>query len=153
MRPMPALPRRARRTSAGASRRAAALLAAGALAVGLSACSGDDGVDPSTAEWPEAVEPAEAEGDLWVVWTGVADAGGEGALEEEVARLAELGYDAEVWDPACQEGAGEKIAGLTGIEAPVAVGLAFASEEDAGVFDTRYEGATVSLTTGAYTCA
>lgn len=134
-------------------RTAAALLAAGALALPLAACTGDDGVDPSTAAWPEAVAPAEAEGDLWVVWTAVADAGGEGALEEEVSRLGELGYDAEAWDPECQEGAGAQIAGVTGYADPVAVGLAFASEEDAGVFDTRYEGATVSLTTGPWTCA
>ncbi|MFC8192171.1 hypothetical protein ACFUMH_10975 [Cellulomonas sp. NPDC057328] len=140
--PKPPLPRRT----------AAALLAAGALVLPLAACSGDDGVDPSTAAWPEAVDPAEADGDVWVVWTAVADAGGEGALEEEVARLGELGYDAQAWDPACQEGTGEAISGLTGYADPVGVGLAFASEEDAGVFDTRYEGATVSITPGPYTC-
>ncbi|QGQ18623.1 hypothetical protein GC089_04405 [Cellulomonas sp. JZ18] len=124
-----------------------------ALALGLAACSGgDEGVDPSTADWPEAVAPAEADGDLWVVWTAVAETGSEGALEEEVSRLGELGYDAQAWDPQCQEGAGEKIAGLTGYADPTAVGLAFASEEDAGVFDTRYEGATVMITSGAYTC-
>ncbi|WP_309134282.1 hypothetical protein [Cellulomonas sp.] len=131
----------------------AAPLALG-LVLGLAACSGgDEGVDPSTADWPEAVAPAEADGDLWVVWTAVAEAGDEGGLEEEVTRLGELGYDAEAWDPACQEGAAETLAGLTEFADPVGVGLAFASAEDAGVFDTRYEGETVSITPGAYTCS
>ncbi len=125
-----------------------------ALAVALlaTACTSDPGVDPSSADWPEAVSPAEAEGEFWVVWTAVAETLEDPALGTEVERLAGLGYDVEPWDPSCQTGAADVLAGLTGFTEPAAVGVAFASQEDAGVFDTRDEGATVSLTGGTWTC-
>ena len=130
--------------------RAAALPLAALLALG--ACSGDQGVDPSTADWPDAVSPSEADGDFIVVWTAVAENADDPALAAEVERLADLGYDVEPWSPACQSGAQEQLASVTGFEEPVAVGVAFASEEDAGVFDTRDEGQTVSHTAGSWTC-
>ena len=127
-------------------------LAALAVALLATACSADPGVDPSSADWPEAVTPAEAEGEFWVVWTAVAETAEDPTLGTEVERLADLGYDVEPWDPSCQTGAADVLAGLTGYAEPAAVGVAFASEEDAGVFDTRDEGATVSLTGGTWTC-
>ncbi|WP_163276289.1 hypothetical protein [Cellulomonas iranensis] len=121
----------------------------------VSAACGSDadaGVDPSAADWPAAVSPAEADGDVWAVWTAVDASADAEALTAEVARLDQQGYDVEPVDPACQEGAHEQLAALTGIAEPVAVGVLFASEEDAGVFDTRDEGTTVSVTSGAWTC-
>lgn len=130
-------------------RHALAAVAVGLLATG---CTADPGVDPSSADWPDAVAPADADGEFWVVWTAVAETAEDAALGTEVERLAGLGYDVEPWDPACQTGAAETLAGLTGYAAPAAVGVAFASQEDAGVFDTRDDGATVSLTGGTWTC-
>ncbi|GIG38935.1 hypothetical protein [Cellulomonas phragmiteti] len=119
----------------------------------VSACSGgDEGVDPSTADWPAAVTPADADGEFWVVWTAVAEDGDDPALATEVARLADEGYEVEPWSPACQSGAQEQLAGLTDFAEPVGVGVAFASEQDAGVFDTRDAGTTISLTRGTWTC-
>ena len=131
------------------------LPAAAVLAVALltSACGGgDEGVDPSTADWPTAVTPADAEGEFWVVWTAVAENGDDPALATEVDRLADEGYEVEPWAPGCQSGAQESLGALTGYPEPVGVGVAFASEEDAGVFDTRDEGTTVSVTSGTWTC-
>jgi len=131
---------------------AATLLLSVATLLSAAACSGGTGVDPSTADWPAAIDPADADGEFWVVWTAIAETGDDPALATEVDRLAEEGYDAEAWSPACQAGAQEKLTTLTGYGEPVGVGLAFASEEDAGVFDTRDEGTTVSVTTGTWTC-
>ena len=133
-------------------RRAAAALPVLVLLT-LAGCSSDEeGVDPSTADWPQAVTPSEAEGEFVVVWTAVAESEDDPALAAEVERLAEQGYDVEPWSPSCQSGAQEPLVALTDFTDPVGVGVAFASEEDAGVFDTRDEGSTVSLTTGTWTC-
>lgn len=129
-----------------------------ALALAVTGCTGGDdeaeaGVDPSTQDWPAAVDPATAEGDVWVVWTAVAEDGDQAAVDAAVAELRTAGYaDAAPLDPACQEGTGEVLGGVTGIDDPTAVGVAFASAEDAGVFDTRFAGTTVSLTSGPWTC-
>ncbi|MBF0686430.1 MAG: hypothetical protein IR158_01515 [Cellulomonas sp.] len=132
-------------------------LAATALTVAalltVAACGGgDEGVDPSTADWPTAITPADAEGEFFVVWTALAENGDDPALATEVERLADQGYEVEPWAPGCQSGAQEDLSALTGLAEPVGVGVAFASAEDAGVFDTRDEGATVSVTTGTWTC-
>ena len=63
-----------------------------------------------------------------------------------------MGYPTLPWDPACQTGTEEQLAGLTGFADPLGVGVVFATAQDAGTFDTLYEGNTVSLTTGPYTC-
>ncbi|SFJ79199.1 hypothetical protein [Cellulomonas sp. KH9] len=128
---------------------AAAALSATLL---LTACSGDQGVDPSTADWPAAVTPADADGEFWVVWTAIAENGDDPALATEVERLADEGYEVDPWAPSCQSGAQDALSGLTGYGEPVGVGVAFGSEEDAGVFDTRDEGSTVSITKGTWTC-
>ena len=130
----------------------AALAALTLLATAACGADADAGVDPAAADWPTAVSPADADGDVWAVWTAVDASADAEALTAEVARLDQQGYDVEPTDPACQEGAQEQLAALTGIAEPVAVGVLFASEEDAGVFDTRDEGTTVSLTSGAWTC-
>jgi len=133
--------------------RVAGLALSLAVLLTTAACTGgDDGVDPSAAEWPTAVAPGASDGDLWVVWTAVAENDEDPALATEVERLAEQGYETEPLSPACQPGAQEQLAGLTGYAEPVGIGVAFASEEDAGVFDTRDEGTTVSVTTGTWTC-
>ncbi|GAA4627391.1 hypothetical protein [Cellulomonas oligotrophica] len=144
------------RTAARTTARAAGL--ALALALAVTGCTGGDdeaeaGVDPSTQDWPAAVDPATAEGDVWVVWTAVAEDGDQAAVDAAVAELRTAGYaDAAPLDPACQEGTAELL-GAMGFDEPTAVGLAFASAEDAGVFDTRFAGTTVSLTSGPWTCA
>ncbi len=133
--------------------RVAAVALSVAVLLTTAACSGGDGgVDPSAADWPEAISPADADGDFWVVWTAVAENGDDPALATETARLAEQGYETEPWSPQCQAGALEQISGLTGYAEPVGVGVAFASEEDAGVFDTRDEGTTVTVSSGSWTC-
>ncbi|MBD7918265.1 hypothetical protein H9657_08245 [Cellulomonas sp. Sa3CUA2] len=132
--------------------RAAATVLSVAALLTVAACSGDDGVDPSTADWPEAIAPADAEGEFFVVWTAIAENGDDPALATEVDRLAEEGYEVEPWSPGCQSGAQDKLSTLTGFTEPVGVGVSFASEEDAGIFDTRDEGTTVSLTQGTWTC-
>ncbi|UZN02294.1 hypothetical protein [Cellulomonas sp. S1-8] len=132
---------------------AAAVLLSVAALLSTAACSGgDEGVDPSAADWPTAVTPADTDGDFWVVWTAIAETVDDPALATEIDRLAEQGYEVETWSPGCQDGAQEQLGGLTGYAEPVGVGVAFASEEDAGIFDTRDEGTTVSVTTGAWTC-
>lgn len=122
-------------------------------ALSLAACGGgDEGVDPSKADWPEAVDPAAHDGDVVVVWTAIAENADDPALATEVERLADLGYEVEPVAVSCQEGAAEPLSSLTGIAEPVAVGVAFADDEDAGIFDTRDEATPVSVTTGAWTC-
>lgn len=119
----------------------------------VSACSGgDEGVDPSTADWPTAITPADADGEFVVVWTAIAENGEDPALATEVARLADEGYEVEAWSPACQSGAQEGLSALTGFAEPVGVGVAFATDEDAGIFDTRDEGTTISVTKGTWAC-
>ena len=140
-----------RRDALAAGLAAATLHVTAACGTGTSAGT-DAGVDPSAADWPAAVSPADADGDVWAVWTAVDASADAEAVTAEVARLGEQGYDVQPTDPACQDGAHEQLAALTGIAEPVAVGVLFASEEDAGVFDTRDEGTTVSVTSGAWTC-
>jgi hypothetical protein len=91
---------------------------------------------------------------VFVVWTDVVETG-EGdttTLQPSIDALAALGYPTLPWDPACQTGTEELLAGLTGFADPLGVGVVFATAQDAGTFDTLYEGNTVSLTTGPYTC-
>lgn len=134
--------------------RLAATLALTTLTLlGAAACSsGSEGVDPSTADWPTAITPADADGDFWVVWTAVSQDVDDPALVTEIDRLAEEGYEVEPWAPACQSGAQEQLSTLTQFAEPVGIGVAFGSEEDAGIFDTRDEGTTVTVTKGAWTC-
>lgn len=107
---------------------------------------------PRPPTGPAAIDPAEADGDFFVVWTRVSDSDQDPVLAAEVDRLAEQGYDVEPWSPECQSGAKDRLVELTGFPEPAAVGVAFATAEDAGIFDTRDEGATVSLTEGSWTC-
>lgn len=131
---------------------AAVALSATLLVTATACSSGAKGVDPSTADWPKAVAPADAEGEFYVVWTAIAENGDDPALASEIDRLSEEGYEVESWKAACQSGAKEQLSGLTGYADPVGIGVAFASAEDAGVFDTRDTGTTVSVTTGTWTC-
>ena len=131
---------------------ATSLTVAALLTVAACSSGGAEGVDPSAADWPEAVDPATHDGEFVVVWTAIAETAQDPALAAEVERLAEEGYEVEPWSPGCQSGAQDPLTSLTGFAEPVGVGVAFASEEDAGVFDTRDEGSTVSHTTGTWTC-
>ena len=63
------------------------------------------------------------------------------------------GDDAKPWDPTCQTGAKEALVALTGSSDPVAVGLVFASDEDAGTFDSAHHEPVVSVTPGTNACA
>lgn len=123
--------------------------------------SGAPAVTPTTAAsaaaltWPSAIDPAQADGAFYVVWTDVEEASqGAKPLQPEVAKLATLGYTTIPWDPSCQEHAAEQLTTLTSYAKPYGVGLAFASARDAGVFSTLYagKGRTVSVTEGTYTC-
>lgn len=105
-----------------------------------------------TLVWPTAVDPAAATGTLWVVWTAVAADASDPTLTTAAAELGALGFTASPWPASCQDGAQEVLSALTGTQDPTGVGVAFASAQDAGVFDTLYDGTTVSLTEGAYTC-
>jgi hypothetical protein len=143
----------------------AALSLSAVLLLGTSGCTGGD--DDSTADatadaasgtpaassWPTAIDPATAADPFWVVWTDVTETGDgdTAALQPSIDSLSALGYQTLPWDPACQSGAEEQLAGLTGYANPLGVGVAFASEEDAGTFYTLYDGG-VSLTEGTYTC-
>jgi len=144
---------------------AAALLLSASLVLATAACTGgdDDDAAPSTdstaagttVEWPQAIDPATATDAFWVVWTDVVE-NGDGAtakVQPTIEKLGEVGYDTLPWDPSCQSGAEEQLSGLTGYADPLGVGVAFASAEDAGKFDTLYEGSTISVTQGTYTCA
>ncbi|WP_456787520.1 hypothetical protein [Cellulomonas sp. P5_C5] len=140
-----------------------AALTLSAALLGTAACTGGDDAtdadaDPAAAvttpAWPTAVDPAGTTEPLFVVWTDVVETG-EGdtaALQPSIDSLAALGYQTLPWDPACQGGAEELLAGLTGFANPLGVGVVFASAQDAGTFDTLYDGKTVSLTEGTYTC-
>lgn len=147
------------------TRRRTTPAAALALALGLAAltagCTGSSSDEPDATAapadeltWPEAIDPAAAEGEFFVVWTGVAESGAdvEAELQPSVDALAEVGYDTLPWDPRCQTGAEESLAALTGYTDPLGVGIPFASPEDVGAFDTLYEGAVVSVTEGTHTC-
>jgi hypothetical protein len=132
--------------------------------LGTAACTGDDDAADqvpsastpveSAPTWPTAIDPATTSETFWVVWTDVAETG-EGdttTLQPTVDSLSALGYPTLPWDPACQSSAEEQLAALTGFADPLGVGVAFASAQDAGTFDTLYDGATVSLTEGTYAC-
>lgn len=139
---------------------AAALLLGLGLAL-TAGCSGssdepDDAAAPGgELTWPEAIDVEDAEGPFWVVWTGVAESGAdvEAELQPSVDALAEVGYDTLPWDPKCQTTAEEQLVELTGYTDPLGVGVPFASAEDAGAFDTLYEGAVVTVTEGTHACA
>ena len=136
-----------------------------AALLGTAACTGGGGDDDASSEtdasaaattpaWPTAIDPAATTDPFFVVWTDVVETG-EGdttTLQPSIDSLSALGYQTLPWDPACQSGAEEQLAGLTGFANPLGVGVVFASAQDAGMFDTLYEGATVSLTEGTYTC-
>lgn len=138
---------------------AAVLLVALGLAL-TAGCTGSSEEPADAAQtggeltWPEAIDVDEAEGEFWVVWTGVAESGAdvEAALQPSVDALAEVGYDTLPWDPKCQSGAEESLIALTGYADPLGVGVPFATAEDAGAFDTLYEGAVVTVTPGTHTC-
>ena len=144
---------------------AAALTLTAALLLTTTACTGGDddaatsgagtaGTQAATT-WPTAIDPTAAADQFWVVWTDVTETGDGDTttLQPSIDSLSALGYQTLPWDPACQSGAEEQLAGLTGFADPLGVGVAFGSAQDAGTFDTLYEGATVSLTEGTYTCS
>lgn len=141
----------------------AALTLCAALLLSTAACTGDDADDPAApassapadaTTWPTAIDPTATADPFWVVWTDVTETGDgdTAALQPSIDSLSSLGYQTLPWDPACQSGAEEQLAGLTGFADPLGVGVAFGSAQDAGTFDTLYDGATVSLTEGTYTC-
>ena len=140
----------------------AALLLSAAL-LSTAACTGgggDDNADSdasvaaTTPAWPTAIDPTTTTEPLFVVWTDVAETGDGDTtkLQPSIDSLAALGYQTLPWDPACQSGAEERLAGLTGFADPLGVGVVFATAQDAGTFDTLYDGNTISLTEGTYTC-
>ncbi|WP_421734743.1 hypothetical protein [Cellulomonas sp.] len=140
---------------------AAALTLTAALLLSTAACTGGDADDaaPTAAvatapAWPTAIDPTATAEPFWVVWTEVVEtgAGDTSTLQPSIDSLAALDYQTLPLDPACQSGAEEQLAGLTGFGNPLGVGVAFGSAQDAGTFDTLYEGATVSITEGTYTC-
>ena len=148
--------RQPRRSIVAALTLSAALLSTAACTSG----GGDDNADTDSAvaattpAWPTAIDPTTTTEPLFVVWTDVVETG-EGdttALQPSIDSLAALGYQTLPWDPACQSGAEEQLAGLTGFANPLGVGVVFATAQDAGTFDTLYDGATVSVTEGTYTC-
>jgi hypothetical protein len=145
--------------------RGAALVAVTA-SLALTACtahpsgSGAPVVAPTTdasaaaLTWPTAIDPTQADGAFYVVWTDLEEeTQGTKVLQPEVDALAKLGYSTIPWEPSCQEHAAEQISSTTGLKKPLGVGLAFASARDAGVFDTLYQGRTLAVTEGTYTCA
>lgn len=128
------------------------LLAALTLTAG---CSGDSTATP-TLEWPTALTlDADTPAPIWVVWTAVAEQGDAAAatLQPALDQLDEAGYSGQEWDPACVTASEEQLAALTGYADVVGVGVAFASEQEVGAFDTLFDGAVVSVTSGEYTCA
>ena len=145
---------------------AAALLLSATLVLSAAACTGDDAddtADPASSDaataateptWPTVIDPTTTTDPYFIVWTDVVETGDGDttALQPEIDSLAALGYQTLPLDPACQSSAEEQLAGLTGFADPLGVGLAFASAQDAGMFDTLYEGTTVTVSTGTYTC-
>ena len=133
-----------------------------AALLSTAACTGGGGDDETpdataavtTPEWPTAIDPATTTDPFFVVWTDVVETGDGDTttLQPSIDSLSALGYQTLPWDPACQSGAEERLAGLTGFADPLGVGVVFATAQDAGIFDTLYEGATVSVTDGTYTC-
>ena len=139
-----------------------------AVLLSTAACTGDDSPDNNAAgtaaaaaegaadapEWPTSIDPTTAADPFFVVWTDVVEtgAGDTTTLQASIDSLSALGYQTLPWDPACQSSAKELLAVLTGFTDPLGVGVAFASAQDAGTFDTLYDGATVSLTEGTFTC-
>lgn len=139
-----------------------AALTLSAALLSTAACTGGGGDDDdadstpvaTTPAWPTAIDPTTTTEPFFVVWTDVVETG-EGdvtALQPSIDSLSALGYQTLPWDPACQSGTEERLAGLTGFADPLGVGVVFATAQDAGTFDTLYEGATVSVTEGTYTC-
>ncbi|KQR17011.1 hypothetical protein [Cellulomonas sp. Leaf334] len=147
--------RQTRRSIVAALTLSAALLSTAACTGG----GGEDDAPDATAEvttpaWPTAIDPTTTTEPFFVVWTEIVETG-EGdvtALQPAIDSLSALGYQTLPWDPACQSGTEEKLAGLTGFADPLGVGVVFATAQDAGMFDTLYEGSTVSVTEGTYTC-
>jgi len=127
------------------------------LAVALtSACTSSMDTADTGPSWPTAIAlPADTTTTFWVVWTAVAEAkdGVDAELKPAADLLKAAGYDAKPWDPTCQTGAKEALVALTGYADPVAVGVVFASDKDAGTFDTLYDGPVVSVTPGTNACA
>ena len=106
--------------------------------------------------WPVAISrPADTTTKFWVVWTAIAETktGVTAELQPAVDKLKAAGYDTAPWDPKCQTGAKESLVALTGYADPVAVGLVFASDQDAGAFNTLFGGSIVSVTPGTNACA
>ena len=147
--------RQPRRSIVAALTLSAALLSTAACTGG----GGDDAdTDPAVAAttpaWPTAIDPTTTTEPLFVVWTDVVETadGDATTLQPSIDSLAALGYQTLPWDPACQSGAEERLAGLTGFADPLGVGVVFATAQDAGTFDTLYDGNTISVTDGTYTC-
>lgn len=135
---------------------AIALILAVLALTGCSATEDEPASTPAAVEWPEAVALDDVgDEEFFVVWTGVAESGpgAETELQPSVDALAEVGYDTLPWDPKCQSGAEEGLIALTGFADPLGVGIPFATAEDAGAFDTLYEGAIVTVSPGTHTCA
>jgi len=139
---------------------AALTLSAALLSTAACTGEGDDDAAPesevaaTTPAWPTAIDAATTTEPFFVVWTEVVETG-EGdttSLQPTIDSLAALGYQTLPWDPSCQSGAEELLAGLTGFADPLGVGVAFETAQDAGTFDTLYDGSTISLTEGTYTC-
>lgn len=138
-----------------------AALTLSAALLSTAACTGGGGDDTpdstaaaTTPAWPTAIDPTTTTEPFFVVWTDVVETGGGDTttLQPSIDSLSALGYQTLPWDPACQSGAEELLAGLTGFADPLGVGVVFETAQDAGTFDTLYDGATVSLTQGTYTC-
>jgi hypothetical protein len=148
--------RQPRRSIVAALTLSAALLSTAACTGGGSddTADTDSAVAATTPAWPTAIDPATTTEPLFVVWTDVVETGEGDAttLQPSIDSLAALGYQTLPWDPACQSGAEERLAGLTGFADPLGVGVVFATAQDAGTFDTLYEGSTISVTEGTYTC-
>ena len=73
---------------------------------------------PRRSTRPPPTEP------FWVVWTDVTETGDGDTttLQPSIDSLSALGYQTLPWDPACQSGAEEQLAGLTGFADPLGVG-------------------------------
>jgi len=119
------------------------------------ACTSSDKKTTDTLTWPKAMVLSDKTTQpFWIVWTAVADTkdGVNDELQPAVDALKAAGYDTLPMDPKCQTGAEELLAKLTGYTDPLAVGVPFATEQEAGNFNTLFDGAPVSVTSGTYTC-